>query len=42
MFLKQTAEMPCANAEPRGKRVDAVVIESAIIDQADCPLHSGA
>ena len=39
--LKETAQVPCANTEPRRKRIDAIAIESAPIDQSERAFDRG-
>ena len=39
--LKETAQVPCANAEPRRKRIHAVAIESAPVDQSERAFDRG-
>src|SRR6478672_5637058 len=41
LSLKEAAQMPRANAEPRRKRINAVVIESAAVDQSERAFNRG-
>src|SRR5262249_29145860 len=38
MLLKEPAEVPCADAQPFGERLDVAIVERAVIDQPKCPL----